>query len=94
MPDRVGPIIPYIPAPTADALDGFPGTFSAKSKTSRQGGGGRRKRWKDQDGTIYEWDYQHGHVEVYDRLGRHKGVFSFPAGEQVGDAIDTRQVEP
>ncbi len=28
--------------------------------------GGLRRRWRDPDGVIYEWDYQHGTVEVYD----------------------------
>lgn len=89
-----GTTISYIPAPKTHELEGFVGTFSSKPKTPRQGGGGLRKRWKDYDGTIYEWDYQHGNVEVYDSQGWHKGVFSFPAGEKTGDAINTRRVDP
>ena len=32
-------------------------------------GGGLRQRWKSRSGTIYEWDYQQGRVEVYDPTG-------------------------
>ena len=35
---------------------------------------GGRARWKDEDGFIYEWDSQHGELEVYDRNGNHVGV--------------------
>lgn len=32
-----------------------------------------RKRWKDDKGNIYEWDYQHGAVEKYNKNGTHLG---------------------
>jgi len=36
-------------------------------------GGDLRKRWKDNDGNIYEWDSQHGELEKYDKHGKHLG---------------------
>jgi hypothetical protein len=47
--DRSG-VQPVIPPKT---LPGFPDAKRAKAKTPRPGG--LRKRWKDRDGTIYEW---------------------------------------
>jgi hypothetical protein len=65
-----------------------------KSKTPRPGGRGRRRRWKDDDGTILEWDYQHGTVEVYNPRGRHIGEFDPLTGVQTKGADATRSVEP
>jgi RHS repeat-associated protein len=60
---------PYYPAPKT--LPGFPGSgdgdFSFKSN---------RKRWVLPDGSILEWDYQHGRVEKYDKTGKkHQGEY-------------------
>ncbi len=52
-----------------------------------------RTRWKDDD-WIYEWDYQHGHVERYDSRGNHVGGFDADSGDLVSEAISTRRVEP
>lgn len=53
-----------------------------------------RARWKDAKGKIYEWDSQHGTVEVYDRSGRnHLGEFNHITGEQTKPADPTRKVE-
>lgn len=53
-----------------------------------------RNRWKDSKGKIYEWDSQHGTVEVYDRSGRnHLGEFNHITGEQTKPADPTRKVE-
>ena len=62
---------------------------------SNQGGGGRRDRWiGDKGRKIYEWDSQHGTVEVYDRSGRnHLGEFNHITGEQTKPADPTRKVE-
>ena len=73
-------------------LSGFPEARRAKAKTPRPGG--LRKRWKDRDGTIYEWGYQHSTVEVYDRYGRHVGEFDPETGKQIGDTDPGRSVEP
>jgi hypothetical protein len=47
----------------------------------------------DQAGRIYEWDYQHGRVEIYDAHRRHLGEFDADTGEQTGPAIRGRTVE-
>ena len=59
--------------PPRRILPGFPEAEITSPKTPRHDGGGLRKRWRDRSGRIYEWDYQHGTVEVYDRRGRHIG---------------------
>jgi len=63
-------------------LSAFPDAFPVKSKSSVQGGGGKRSRWKDKKGRIYEWDSQHGAVEIYDSQGKHLGEFNPETGEQ------------
>lgn len=75
-----------------DALEAFPGARRARSKTPVPGGGLRR-RWKDEDGMIYEWDYQHGTVEVYDRNGRHRGEYDPVTGRRLKPG-GPRSVEP
>lgn len=67
-------------------LAAFPGAAKEKSKSSVQGGGARRKRWKDLKGRIYEWDSQHGAVEIYDKQGKHLGEFNPETGEQTKPA--------
>src|SRR5438270_12155563 len=59
----------YVSPPTT--LPAFPDARPARPKTPFPGG--RRKRWKDPNRRIYEWDYQHGSVEAYDERGRHEG---------------------
>lgn len=85
----------YIPAPTEDSLDGFPGTYRSKPKTGIPGDG-KRRRWKDQDGNIYEWDYLHGRVEKYNSRGNcHLGDFDHKTGRQISDPDPARRpVEP
>lgn len=84
----------YIPAPTEDSLEGFPGTFRSKPKTGFPGG--KPRRWKDADGNIYEWDYLHGRVERWNPRGnRHLGDFDHRTGRQIGDPDPSRRpVEP
>jgi hypothetical protein len=53
-----------------------------------------RARWKTIDGRIFEWDYQHGHVEMYDRRGEHLGGFDAITGTMIKDPDNTRHVEP
>ncbi|MBP7825185.1 MAG: Colicin-E3 [Verrucomicrobia bacterium ADurb.Bin118] len=81
-----------IPAPKIPR--GFPNLSRAKPKTSVQGGGGLRKRWKDKKGNIYEWDYQHGTVEKYNKRGKHLGEFDGNTGAQLKPADSTKCVEP
>jgi hypothetical protein len=45
------------------------------------------------DGRIIEWDYQHGHFEVYDHRGKHLG-FDADTGRPIKDPDITRHVEP
>ena len=80
--------------PKPDSLLAFPDAKWAKSKTSVQGGGGLRPRWKSRDGTIYEWDFQHGAVEKYNNRGKHLGEFDHKTGTQNKAADPTRKVEP
>jgi hypothetical protein len=80
----------YHPAPSTTP---FPGASRSRGKTPVQGGGGTRKRWKDEDGNIYEWDSQHGTFEKYDRRGRHQGEYD-TSGKQTKEADPNRKVEP
>lgn len=75
-------------------LPAFPDAKTAKKRTPVKGGGSLRSRWKDPKGRIYEWDSQHGTVEIYDRSGRnHLGEFDPITGEQTKPADPTRKVE-
>lgn len=76
------------------ALPAFPDAKKAQAKTPVKGGGKLRNRWKDSSGRIYEWDSQHGTVEMYDRSGRnHLGEFNHVTGEQTKPADPSRKVE-
>ncbi len=82
------------PFPSGDALPGFPGAYKSRAKTPRSGGG-RRSRWKTEDGRIIERDYLHDTVELYDSLGRrHLGEFDPWDGRQIGPPDPARSVEP
>ncbi|UQS15492.1 colicin E3/pyocin S6 family cytotoxin [Pseudomonas sp. HS6] len=83
--------IKYHPAPTS--LSAFPDVKSAPMKTSVRGGGKKRRRWKDASGKIYEWDSQHGKVEMYTKQGKHLGEYDPETGEQTKPADPTRSVE-
>jgi hypothetical protein len=80
----------WVPPPKA--LQGFPDAKPAKPKT--QFAGGMRRRWKDSDGRIYEWDYDHGAVEIYDRRGNHIGEFDHVTKTRRKPADPTKRVEP
>ncbi|QVM92058.1 S-type pyocin domain-containing protein [Pseudomonas entomophila] len=67
-------------------LTAFPDAVRDKAKSSVQGGGKKRTRWKDPKGRIYEWDSQHGAVELYDKQGKHLGEFNPETGEQTKPA--------
>lgn len=82
----------YYPAPKG--LTAFPDATRATRKTPVKGGGGLRKRWKTPNGKIFEWDSQHGAVEMYDKRGRHLGEYDPTTGEQTKPADNTRKVEP
>ncbi|MGN0728450.1 colicin E3/pyocin S6 family cytotoxin [Treponema sp.] len=83
----------YKPAPKE--LPGIPDTKRVKEKTPKQGSNsGKRRRWKDSDGNIYEWDYQHGDVEKYNKRGKHIGSFDPNTGKQTKPPVKGREVEP
>lgn len=84
----------FVPAPKKLNPKAFPGTRRVAEKTSRQGGGSLRRRWKDGKGNIYEWDYQHGAVEKYNKRGRHLGEYDPRTGEQTKPADPSRHVDP
>lgn len=75
-------------------LPGFPKAKPARPKTPIGPKGKKlRKRWKDPDGTIYEWDYLHGTVEKYDKRGNHVGEFHKDGGKRNGPDR-TKRVTP
>ncbi|MGH8328882.1 MAG: colicin E3/pyocin S6 family cytotoxin [Pseudomonas fluorescens] len=82
----------YHPKPAF--LPAFPDAKWATPKTPIKGGGGLRPRWKDRSGTIYEWDFQHGAVEKYNKRGKHLGEYNHETGTQNKPADPTRKVEP
>ncbi|MCF8483386.1 MAG: hypothetical protein K9H25_23420 [Rhodospirillum sp.] len=75
------------------ALPAFPDTYRVPSK-SRNRAGKLRPRWKDSDGKIYEWDFQHGRVERYSKRGKHEGEFDLNTGRRTKPAKKNRTVEP
>ncbi|MFI8222755.1 colicin E3/pyocin S6 family cytotoxin [Pseudomonas sp. NPDC085632] len=81
----------YHPAPVS--LPAFPDVKPAPLKTSVRGGGKKRRRWKDASGKIYEWDSQHGKVEIYTKQGKHLGEYDPKTGKQTKPADSTRRVE-
>lgn len=51
-------------------------------------------RWRNHDGSrLYEWDALHGHIEAYDRHGRHLGVLDSMTGEVVGPPRRGRRID-
>jgi hypothetical protein len=81
----------YTPPP--EELPAFPDAVQVKPKTRRKGAA-FRKRWREPDGTIYEWDSQHGTVEKYDRNGGHLGEYDPWTGAEIKPAVSGRRVEP
>ncbi len=66
--------VPPTYTPPPKTLPGIP-----DAEPSGQRGG--RKQWRGSDGTIYEWDGQHGEVEVYNKRGKHQGAKDPNTGE-------------
>lgn len=74
----------YYPAPKT--LPGFPDAGKGKYNPKSD-----RKRWVLPDGSILEWDYQHGRVEKYDKTGRnHQGEYDPNTGEITKDPDPSR----
>lgn len=60
--------------PPPDTLRAFPRAVKKRPK-SGVSGTKKRLRWQESNGTIYEWDYQHGAIEKYDKRGRYLGTY-------------------
>lgn len=82
----------YHPSPRF--LTAFPEAVRAPSKSGVKGGGKLRPRWKDNHGYIYEWDFERGKVEKYNKRGKHLGEFDPITGDRTKDAEDTRRIDP
>ncbi|EIF00529.1 colicin E3/pyocin S6 family cytotoxin [Saccharomonospora glauca] len=80
--------------PAPKEIPGIPDLKRAKRKTSVQGGGSLRDRWKDKKGKIYEWDSMHAELEVYNKRGKHLGVVDHMTGEMKKGPVPGRRVEP
>jgi RHS repeat-associated protein len=90
---RIAGIPPgFVPPPKR--LPAFSGLRRVKPKTPVQGGRGLRPRWKDQKGNIFEWDSQHGRLEMYNKRGKHLGEFDPNTGIQTKQANPSYSVEP
>ncbi|PJO48249.1 hypothetical protein CWE02_09910 [Brucella pituitosa] len=77
----------YFPKPKTEEITGFPGLREVK-------GTGGRSRWIDEKGKIYEWDRQHGKLEVYDKTGKkHLGEFDPKSGEQTKPGDPGRSIK-
>ncbi|PSH60781.1 hypothetical protein CU100_07570 [Phyllobacterium endophyticum] len=73
---RKNPDHKYFPAPkSADQIKGIPDLTKTDPKNDR-------KRFKDKDGNIYEWDYQHGTLEKFNKRGKHLGEYDPQTGEK------------
>jgi hypothetical protein len=79
------PLVAHIVPPRQ--LKAFPDARSVKPKS-------QRRRWKDNDGKIYEWDSQHGTVEIFDKQGHHIGEYDADTGAQTKPRNSNYAVEP
>nr|WP_254920958.1 colicin E3/pyocin S6 family cytotoxin [Photorhabdus luminescens] len=85
----------YYPAPKTEEITGVSGLWSAKKKTPKQNGGGKRDRWVDSKGRrIYEWNSQHGELEVY-RVSdsEHLCSIDYKTGKELKPAIKGRNIK-
>jgi hypothetical protein len=72
-----------IPRPNPCFLD-------TQIKLRRSGGA----RWSSPDGSrLWEWDSLHGHIEGYNKRGRHVGVFDAVTGQRVGLPVPGRRID-
>lgn len=52
------------------------------------------KRWRNARGDrYYEWDALHGHIEAYNRRGRHVGVLDAVTGQMIKDPVPGRRID-
>lgn len=84
-----------MPRPPRSACIASARTGSEARRSKDEASWVRRARWRDEDGNIYEWDYQHGRLEKYGKRGRHKGEHDPNTGEQTKPADRSRPpIEP
>ena len=73
-----------IPIPRPSYLD------TLESCGARNG----HKRWRNARGDrYYEWDALHGHIEVYNKRGRHLGVLDAKTGVRIADEVKGRRID-
>lgn len=53
--------------------------------------GGRR--WRSQEGRLFEWDALHGELEVYNSRGRHLGAVDPATGVLIKGAVQGRKID-
>lgn len=84
------------PRPTAASLTSLAAVLDRLAAPADAHGGSKRQRWKDRKGQIYEFDYQHGGVEKYNKTGKkHLGEYDPLTGKQTkGPDKDKKPVEP
>lgn len=51
-----------------------------------------RKRWRTDDGNLYEYDSLHDEIEVYNKRGKHLGVMNL-SGETVKPPVKGRKID-
>jgi hypothetical protein len=74
-------------------LPAFPQARRVEPRTPVQGGGGKlQARWEDSE-FIYEFDYQHGTVEKFNKRGVHVGEFDPNTGAQTKPADKSRRID-
>lgn len=85
----------YHPAPRTEDIKGLGILKPVQGKTPKQGGAGKRNRWKGDKGRrIYEWDSQHGELEGYRASdGQHIGAFDPKTGNQLKPADPKRNIK-
>jgi hypothetical protein len=85
----------YHKAPDTGQITGFKNLKKEKPMTPKQGGAGLRERWIDEKGRrIFEWDSQHGELEIYlVGDGSHIGAFSHITGEQLKGPKKKRNIK-
>ncbi len=52
-----------------------------------------RKRWRSDNGWLYEWDALHGEIEVYNKRGKHLGVMDYETGQLVKPPVKGRKID-
>ncbi|MGW6427235.1 colicin E3/pyocin S6 family cytotoxin [Nocardia sp. NPDC055053] len=52
------------------------------------------QRWRSDTGDrLYTYDRLHGHIEVFDKRGRHVGVADILTGQLVGKPVKGRRID-